>query len=134
MFALLCGRRKSYFREIAQQVLIESVKCAVQWSDRFTAAGFGLQRYHQRLLFDRSHMSVDAAIGGVGIALESTGNGKILVDQAARRRLVSVLNRPSRTAAQLSRRNALLEATMDSLLLGHTCVSDFIHAAFRSRC
>ena len=58
--------------EIAQQVLIQSVKCAVQWSDWFTAAGFGLQRYHQRLLFDRSHMSVDAAISGVGIALEST--------------------------------------------------------------
>jgi DNA-binding transcriptional LysR family regulator len=58
--------------EIASHVLIQSVKCAVQWSDWFAASGLGHQRYQQRLLLDRSHMSVDAAVSGVGIALEST--------------------------------------------------------------
>lgn len=59
-------------REIADHMLIHSVKAAVQWTDWFAALGLEPQRYRQRLLLDRSHMSVDAAISGVGIALEST--------------------------------------------------------------
>lgn len=58
--------------DVAKRVLIQSVRCAVQWSDWFIAAGLGHQPYRQRLLLDRSHMSVDAAKSGVGIALEST--------------------------------------------------------------
>jgi LysR family glycine cleavage system transcriptional activator len=57
---------------LADCMLIESIKSAVQWSDWFRAVGIEQPRRRQRLLLDRSHMSVDAAAIGVGIALEST--------------------------------------------------------------
>jgi DNA-binding transcriptional LysR family regulator len=51
--------------------LIHSVKSQVQWGSWFEAAGVtGLARW-RRVLFDRSHMAIDAAANGVGIALES---------------------------------------------------------------
>jgi DNA-binding transcriptional LysR family regulator len=51
--------------------LIHSVKSQVKWAAWFAAAGTPLPAA-RRVLFDRSHMSVDAAIAGMGIALEST--------------------------------------------------------------
>jgi LysR family glycine cleavage system transcriptional activator len=57
---------------LADCMLIESIKSAVQWSDWFRAVGIEPPRRRQRLLLDRSHMSVDAAAIGVGVALEST--------------------------------------------------------------
>ncbi len=51
--------------------LIHSVKSAVQWNHWFATVGISPEQRWQRVLFDRSHMVVDAAAGGLGIALES---------------------------------------------------------------
>lgn len=58
--------------DLADEMLIHSVKSAVQWTDWFRAIGLESSPRRQRLLFDRSHMSVDAAVSGMGVALEST--------------------------------------------------------------
>lgn len=52
--------------------LIHSVKAQVQWNTLFQKAGIGDQGMMKRLYFDRSHMAVDAAVLGLGVALEST--------------------------------------------------------------
>jgi LysR family transcriptional regulator, glycine cleavage system transcriptional activator len=52
--------------------LIHSVKSQVQWPLWFERAGTLPAAEAQRVLFDRSHMSIDAAVDGVGLALEST--------------------------------------------------------------
>jgi LysR family transcriptional regulator, glycine cleavage system transcriptional activator len=59
-------------KELVDHMLIHSVKSAVQWTDWFRAVGVEPHPRRQRLLLDRSHMSVDAAVSGVGVALEST--------------------------------------------------------------
>lgn len=51
--------------------LIHSVKAQVQWPKWFAVAGCQVQGEWSRLLFDRSHMAIDAAADGLGIALES---------------------------------------------------------------
>lgn len=50
--------------------LIHSVKSQMQWGRWFAAAGVAPTVW-RRVLFDRSHMSIDAAVNGIGIALES---------------------------------------------------------------
>lgn len=57
--------------ELGAHRLIHSVKSQVKWGAWFAAAGAPLPAF-RRVLFDRSHMAVDAAIAGMGIALEST--------------------------------------------------------------
>ncbi len=52
--------------------LIHSVKAQVQWSQWFALAGTMPEVEWRRLLFDRSHMAIDAAVDGLGVALEST--------------------------------------------------------------
>ena len=52
--------------------LIHSVKSQVQWSQWFALAGAIPAVEWRRLLFDRSHMAIDAAVDGLGVALEST--------------------------------------------------------------
>jgi LysR family glycine cleavage system transcriptional activator len=52
--------------------LIHSVKAQVQWNTLFQKMGLGDQGVMKRLYFDRSHMAVDAAVLGLGVALEST--------------------------------------------------------------
>ncbi|KQT61773.1 MULTISPECIES: LysR substrate-binding domain-containing protein [unclassified Aureimonas] len=52
--------------------LIHSVKSQAQWGRWFAEAGVRPTQRWRRLLFDRSHMAIDAASGGMGIALEST--------------------------------------------------------------
>lgn len=52
--------------------LIHSVKAQVQWSQWFSLAGSVPEIEWRRLLFDRSHMAIDAAVDGLGVALEST--------------------------------------------------------------
>lgn len=52
--------------------LIHSVKAQVQWATLFQIANLADQGVMKRLFFDRSHMAVDAAVLGLGIALEST--------------------------------------------------------------
>ncbi len=55
-----------------QHRLIHSIKSQVQWQQWFARAGARPAEEMQRVLFDRSHMSIDAAVDGLGLALEST--------------------------------------------------------------
>jgi LysR family transcriptional regulator, glycine cleavage system transcriptional activator len=57
--------------DLVQHRLIHSVKAQVQWAQWFERAGVAPAPSWQRLLFDRSHMAIDAAAGGLGVALES---------------------------------------------------------------
>jgi LysR family transcriptional regulator, glycine cleavage system transcriptional activator len=52
--------------------LIHSVKSQAQWPAWFKLAGIQPAERWRRVLFDRSHMAIDAAAGGMGIALESS--------------------------------------------------------------
>lgn len=52
--------------------LIHSVKAQAQWTHWFPMAGVHSDTRWRRVLFDRSHMAIDAAAGGLGVALEST--------------------------------------------------------------
>jgi DNA-binding transcriptional LysR family regulator len=51
--------------------LIHSVKSQVQWPAWFRDNGIVVDRGWRRVLFDRSHMAIDAAAAGMGVALES---------------------------------------------------------------
>src|SRR5918993_3666631 len=51
--------------------LIHSVKSQAQWNRWFALAGVLPKDPWRRVLFDRSHMAIDAAARGIGIALES---------------------------------------------------------------
>src|SRR4051812_37071161 len=51
--------------------LIHSVKSQMQWGRWFAAAEVATKATWRRVLFDRSHMAIDAAVNGIGIALES---------------------------------------------------------------
>jgi DNA-binding transcriptional LysR family regulator len=51
--------------------LIYSVKAQLQWDQWFAKAAVTPLDEQPRLLFDRSHMAIDAAADGLGIALES---------------------------------------------------------------
>lgn len=59
-------------QDILRHRLIHSVKSQAQWTNWFSLAGLRPQERWQRVLFDRSHMAIDAAVRGMGIALEST--------------------------------------------------------------
>jgi len=56
---------------LPEHLLIHSVKSQVQWKPWFRSLGIGSDRRWRRVLFDRSHMAIDAAAAGMGIALES---------------------------------------------------------------
>src|SRR3954453_19162009 len=56
--------------DLADYRLIHSVKSQMQWGRWFTAAGV-VPKPWRRVLFDRSHMSTEAGVNGIGIALES---------------------------------------------------------------
>ena len=58
--------------EVSRHRLIYSFKSQVQWPQWFALAGVPPAEESRRVLFDRSHMSVDAAAEGMGVALEST--------------------------------------------------------------
>ncbi|WP_207481821.1 LysR substrate-binding domain-containing protein [Arenibaculum pallidiluteum] len=58
-------------RDLLDRRLIHSVKSQVQWRHWFGTAGMTPDRRWERVLFDRSHMVIDAAADGLGIALES---------------------------------------------------------------
>ncbi|RJG40712.1 LysR substrate-binding domain-containing protein [Mesorhizobium sp. DCY119] len=51
--------------------LIHSVKSQAQWGRWFSLASVDPKERWRRVLFDRSHMAIDAAVDGMGIALES---------------------------------------------------------------
>lgn len=52
--------------------LIHSVKAQAQWPRWFAIAGATTGQRWKKVSFDRSHMAIEAAAGGLGIALEST--------------------------------------------------------------
>lgn len=58
--------------DLPQHRLIHSVKAQVHWPQWFLLAGVTPAVEWRRLLFDRSHMAIDAAADGLGVALEST--------------------------------------------------------------
>jgi LysR substrate binding domain len=58
--------------ELPSRRLIHSVKSQAQWPPWFALAGVEPSTRWRKVLFDRSHMAIDAAAGGLGIALEST--------------------------------------------------------------
>lgn len=51
--------------------LILSVKAQIQWTTWFEHLGISGEAPLKKLCFDRSHMAVDAAVLGLGVALES---------------------------------------------------------------
>lgn len=57
--------------ELTRHRLIHSVKSQMQWPRWFFEAGIEAEKRWRRVLFDRSFMAIDAAIDGIGIALES---------------------------------------------------------------
>ena len=57
--------------DITRHRLIHSVKSQVQWDQWLASAGIRKDKRWRRVLFDRSHMAIDAAVAGMGIALES---------------------------------------------------------------
>jgi len=57
--------------ELPNHRLIHSVKAQVQWPIWLRSVGAACDRRWRRVLFDRSHMAIDAAVAGMGIALES---------------------------------------------------------------
>jgi LysR family glycine cleavage system transcriptional activator len=58
--------------DVLQHRLIHSVKSQAQWTRWLALAKIEPKERWRRVLFDRSHMAIDAAAGGLGIALEST--------------------------------------------------------------
>jgi LysR family transcriptional regulator, glycine cleavage system transcriptional activator len=57
--------------DVPRYRLIHSVKSQMQWGRWLEAAGVAAPATWRRVLFDRSHMAIDAAASGIGIALES---------------------------------------------------------------
>jgi len=57
--------------ELLRFRLIHSVKSKMQWPHWFDSAGVTATERLRRVLFDRTHMAIDAAVAGFGIALES---------------------------------------------------------------
>lgn len=58
-------------KDILRFRLIHSLKAQIQWKTWFAQQDISDDTPFQRLYFDRSHMTVDAAVLGLGIALES---------------------------------------------------------------
>ena len=58
--------------EVPLHRLIHSIKSQVQWAQWFSLAGAPPSVDWRRILFDRSHMAIDAAADGFGLALESS--------------------------------------------------------------
>ncbi len=58
-------------KDVTSYRLIHSVKSQAQWVPWFAKAGVSHDFRWKRVMFDRSHMAIDAASDGMGIALES---------------------------------------------------------------
>lgn len=71
--------------------LIHSVKSQAQWTSWFQLAEVAPGERWRRVLFDRSHMAIDAAVQGMGIALEST---LMMQDELKNGRLVCPIKTP----------------------------------------
>ncbi|WP_343586512.1 LysR substrate-binding domain-containing protein [Herbaspirillum sp.] len=58
--------------DLVHHRLIQSVKSQVQWPYWFSLNQLTPPNQMRRVLFDRSHMAIDAAADGIGMALESS--------------------------------------------------------------
>lgn len=58
--------------DLLEHRLIQSVKSQVQWPYWFSLNQITPPNQLRRVLFDRSHMAIDAAVDGIGMALESS--------------------------------------------------------------
>lgn len=58
-------------RDVMNLPRIRSVKAQVQWSAWFEAQGLKSYEKQAKISFDRSHMAIEAAVLGLGVALES---------------------------------------------------------------
>ena len=58
--------------DLLRHRLIHSVKSQAQWTRWLALAGVAPEATWKKILFDRSHMAIDAAANGMGVALEST--------------------------------------------------------------
>jgi len=67
----LCAPGAIEASDLPNYRLIHSVKSQMQWGPWFAAAGAAAKATWRRVLFDRSHMAIDAAVNGIGVALES---------------------------------------------------------------
>jgi LysR family transcriptional regulator, glycine cleavage system transcriptional activator len=67
----LCAPGTIEASDLPNYRLIHSVKSQMQWGRWFAANGVVTKATWRRVLFDRSHMAIDAAVNGIGIALES---------------------------------------------------------------
>ena len=56
---------------VVEHRMIHSLKSQMQWSRWFGISKASGEGNRRRVLFDRSHMAIDAAVNGLGIALES---------------------------------------------------------------
>ena len=70
--AFIRARRLKRVEQLAEVPLIQSNVNVVQWADWLGAHGDGRAPEHFALRFDRSQMSLEAAILGLGVALDST--------------------------------------------------------------
>lgn len=59
-------------KDLLSHRLIQSVMSQVQWPTWFSLAKMEPPNQMRRVLFDRSHMAIDAAADGIGLALESS--------------------------------------------------------------
>lgn len=76
MFVPVCSPRLAAagsldLADLQAMRLIHSVKSQLQWSAWFSAQSLPGDGNWQKIYFDRSHMAVDAAVSGMGVALES---------------------------------------------------------------
>lgn len=69
--------------ELMQVPLIQSTVSVVQWSDWFGSAGLAHRPDRYALRFDRAYLSLQAAVQGLGVALESAtiARGHLDADQ-----------------------------------------------------
>jgi len=58
--------------DVVHHRLIQSVKSQVQWPTWFSLTRITPPNQMRRVLFDRSHMAIDASADGIGLALESS--------------------------------------------------------------
>jgi LysR family transcriptional regulator, glycine cleavage system transcriptional activator len=79
--------------ELQRHRLIYSVKAQIQWPAWFERLGLEREGPWKKVYFDRSHMAVDAAVAGMGIALESN----LMMERELRegKLVLPMLNAPS---------------------------------------
>lgn len=95
--ALLRGRRIHAPADLLRLALIQSTVSVVQWRDWFASQGVQDVPEHFPLRFDRAQLVLDAAVQGLGVALESS---TIAAPHLAEGRLTAVFGPERATTVQ----------------------------------